>query len=174
MEAKTEVVLGDITTLQVDAIVNAANRQLRGGGGVDGAIHFAAGPMVLTELVERFPNGTATGTSVETRGYNLQAKFIIHSVGPQWSGGFDNEANLLASAYSSALKLADSLSCMSIAFPSISTGIYGFPVDLAAKVAIAAIRSIEDHLETIKLIQICAFNKSDAEAYQAAIDSYSI
>jgi O-acetyl-ADP-ribose deacetylase (regulator of RNase III) len=174
MSSKIEVVVGDITTLAADAVVNAANTHLRGGGGVDGAIHFAAGPMLLTELVERYPNGTQVGMAVETRAYNLPAKFIIHAVGPQWTGGSSGEANLLASAYASALKLADRLGCKSIAFPSISTGIYGYPIELASKVAIAAMKSIDDELENLNLIQICAFSMSDAEEYQTAINNYSI
>lgn len=164
-----EVVVGDITTLETDAIVNAANTHLRGGGGVDGAIHFAAGPMLLSELKERYPKGTEVGTAVETRAYNLPAKFVIHAVGPRWLGGDNSEPKLLASAWINSLELSDSLGCKSIAFPSISTGIYGYPVDLAAKVTIAAIRSIEDQLENIKLIQICAFDVATAASYIATL-----
>jgi O-acetyl-ADP-ribose deacetylase (regulator of RNase III) len=161
-----EVVVGDITTLHTDAIVNAANTHLRGGGGVDGAIHFAAGPMLLSELEELYPAGTPTGTAVETRAYNLPAKFVIHAVGPRWLGGNENEPNLLAAAWINSLKLADSLGCKSIAFPSISTGIYGYPINLASKVAISAIRSIEDELENIELIQICIFKSSESHHYE--------
>jgi O-acetyl-ADP-ribose deacetylase (regulator of RNase III) len=164
-----EVVVGDITTLQTDAIVNAANTHLRGGGGVDGAIHFAAGPMLLSELEERYPNGTEVGNAVETRAYNLPAKFVIHAVGPRWLGGNENEPQLLAAAWINSLKLADSLGCKSIAFPSISTGVYGYPIDLAAKVAISAIRSVEDELENVALIQICAFDVATAGSYIATL-----
>ncbi len=160
-----EVVVGDITTLQTDAIVNAANTHLRGGGGVDGAIHLAAGPMLLSELEERYPNGTEVGNAVDTRAYNLPAKFVIHAVGPRWLGGHEKEPNLLAAAWINSLKLADSLGCKSIAFPSISTGIYGYPIDLASKVAISAIRSIEDELENIESIQICLLSIKDTEHF---------
>jgi O-acetyl-ADP-ribose deacetylase (regulator of RNase III) len=171
MAPLVEVVVGDITTLETDAIVNAANTHLRGGGGVDGAIHFAAGPMLLTELEERYPNGTEVGTAVETRAYNLPAKFVIHAVGPRWLGGKNNEPELLAAAWINSLELADSLGCKSIAFPSISTGIYGYPIELASKVAIAAMKSVGDVLENLELIQICAFTTSDGSAYRVAIQN---
>jgi O-acetyl-ADP-ribose deacetylase (regulator of RNase III) len=130
----------------VDAIVNAASTALRGGGGVDGAIHAAGGPSVLDELVERYPDGTTTGSAVVTGAGELPCRWVIHAVGPRWSGGTRDEASLLASAYTSSLDRAEELGARTVAFPAISCGIYGYPLDEAARVALGAVRAwLEGH-----------------------------
>src|ERR1700719_4264766 len=131
---RLDIVVADITTLDVDAVVNAANSSLLGGGGVDGAIHRAAGPELLTEC--RGLGGCETGSAKITRGYRLKARYVIHAVGPVWSGGGKGEDELLASCYSTALELAAQHKLRSIAFPAISTGIYRFPPDRAARIAV--------------------------------------
>ena len=130
-----EIIQGDIVLQEVDAIVNAANQHLAGGGGVDGAIHRAGGPTIMKELKEKYRD-CPTGSAVITGAGNLKAKYIIHAVGPRWQGGTKNEADLLASAYRTSLELARNHQCRTIAFPAISTGIYGFPVEPAARVSL--------------------------------------
>jgi O-acetyl-ADP-ribose deacetylase (regulator of RNase III) len=137
--ASLELVVGDITAQRVDAIGNAANEELRGGGGVDGAIHAAAGPGLLDELRRRYPDGTPTGTAVETSGYGLPARWVIHAVGPIWHGGGDGEAELLASAYRETLERARELGAVTLALPAISMGIYGYPAPEAARIAVATV-----------------------------------
>lgn len=154
----------NITTLKVDAIVNAANSSLLGGGGVDGAIHRAAGPELLHEC--RLLGGCKTGDAKLTRGHNLPASYIIHTVGPVWDGGARGEADLLASCYRSSLALADKHGLASIAFPSISTGIFGFPFRPAAEIAITTARAFLQSPTTLREILFCCFSASDLEVYQ--------
>ena len=148
-----ELVLGDITEQDVDAIVNAANPSLLGGGGVDGAIHRAGGPSILKEC-RRF-GGCDPGDVKPTSGGELPARYVLHAVGPVWGGGAEGEAELLASCHRRAIELADELGCRSVAFPAISTGAYGYPVELAAPVAIAATQSaLADHpsVQTVRFV----------------------
>ncbi|HTE45499.1 MAG TPA: macro domain-containing protein [Gemmatimonadaceae bacterium] len=160
-----EIVIGDITNLAVDAVVNAANGALRGGGGVDGAIHQAAGPQLLTEL-KLFP-GCATGDAVITRGYRLPAKYIIHAVGPVWHGGVNYEASLLAKTYESAFARAkEAGDIKTIAFPAISTGVYHFP---KAEAAMIAVRSMVGHEREYKRIVACAYDDVAAAFYKDAL-----
>ena len=155
--ATCDILVADITTLSVDAIVNAANRSLLGGGGVDGAIHRAAGPELLAEC--RTLGGCATGSAKLTRGYRLPAKHVIHAVGPVWQGGSANEDALLASCYRTALDLAAQHSLASIAFPAISTGIYAFPADRAARVAVGTVASELSTRPTITRVVFCCFSE---------------
>ena len=160
-----EIVRGDITRLEVDAIVNAANAALAGGGGVDGAIHRAAGPGLRAELAQF--RGCPTGSAVRTGGHRLRARFIIHAVGPIWRGGDAREAELLASAYDASFARArEEPSIRTIAFPAISTGVYGFPRAEAATIAIAAMRRHEAALDRIVA---CLFDEEHASLYEAAL-----
>lgn len=166
---KLTVVQADITTLPVDAIVNAANESLLGGGGVDGAIHRAAGPELLAEC--RKLNGCKTGEAKITRGYRLPARFVIHTVGPVWHGGDDGEAALLASCYRESLRLAAAHGAASVAFPSISTGVYGYPVEDAARIAVETVRATLPELEAIREVVFCCFSADDAAVYRGLVDA---
>ena len=156
--------LADITTLKVDAIVNAANRALLGGGGVDGAIHRAAGPELLTACQEL--NGCETGEAKITPGFNLPAAYVIHTDGPVWRGGSFGEAELLANCYRNSLELADANRVRSIAFPSISTGVYGYPLEQAAGIAIATVRGMASELMSVEKIIFCCFSPRSLRVYQ--------
>ncbi len=159
-----ELALGDITNQRVDAIVNAANISLLGGGGVDGAIHRAAGPKLLEEC--RKIGGCPTGEARITRGYDLPAKFVIHTVGPIWRGGTRDEDTLLRNCYTNSLKLAAEYDVRSIAFPSISTGAYGFPIEAAAQIAV---RTVQDSISlptALERVVFVCFSKSDYAIYE--------
>src|SRR5436190_20479282 len=156
-----ELVLGDITEQQVGAIVNAANSRLAGGGGVDGAIHRAGGPAIMEETRRRYPDGCPTGSAVISGAGNLRAKYIIHAVGPVWSGGKRGEEDLLSSAYRSALELAAAHDCRSIALPALSTGAYRYPIDAAARTAVrtaAAFLEGLDDKSPLKLVRFVLFS----------------
>jgi len=163
---RIEILQADITTLSVDAIVNAANESLLGGGGVDGAIHRAAGPQLLQECMAL--GGCKTGSAKITKGYNLPAKFIIHTVGPVWQGGAQDESALLASCYAECLKIAAENGLTTIAFPAISCGVYGFPVPKAAGIAVQTVVLFLQKNPTIKVIFAC-FNRSVEKALAEAL-----
>ena len=163
MTAILRAVQGDITRLKIDAIVNAANASLLGGGGVDGAIHRAAGPELLAEC--RTLGGCATGEAKLTRAYRLPARYVIHTVGPVWQGGTQGEAEQLAACYRNALRLAVEHGCASIAFPCISIGVYGYPFELAADLAIATVRATLADCPGIREVVFCCFSRSDFDDY---------
>jgi len=159
---RIEAVKGDITREEVDAVVNAANEHLAGGGGVDGAIHRAAGWERLQDACRKL-GGCPTGEAVATPGFDLAARWIIHAVGPRWRGGQGGEAELLASAYRRSLEVADELGAKSVAFPAISTGVYGYPKAEAARVAVETLRGADSRVELVRLV---AFDEDTLELYR--------
>jgi O-acetyl-ADP-ribose deacetylase (regulator of RNase III) len=165
--AQLDLHVGDITTLRVDAIVNAANESLRGGGGVDGAIHRAAGPHLLQECLRI--GGCPTGAARITKGYRLPARHVIHTVGPIWQGGGAGEDALLASCYRETMRLAGDHALTSLAFPAISTGVYGFPAARAAPIAIASVRAALDDAPGILRVIFCCFDERGARHYRALL-----
>ena len=164
MPPQLRLVRGDITQQDVDAIVNAANSSLLGGGGVDGAIHRAAGPELLEHC--RRLHGCETGDAKATPGFRLPARWVIHTVGPVWRGGGSGEAELLASCYRASLARADEIGARTLAFPAISTGIYGYPVDQAAKVAVDTLRTTPTSVTDVRLM---CFNDQSWDAYRSAL-----
>ena len=169
-QARLEVIVADITTLRVDAIVNAANSSLLGGGGVDGAIHRAAGPDLVAEC--RMLHGCKTGSAKITKGYRLKAGHIIHTVGPVWNGGTLGEEDLLASCYRRSIELCQKHGLASVAFPAISTGIYRFPADRAAGIAL---RTVVDELPAAPVLEqviFCCFSEASAQLHQTALDTF--
>jgi len=168
--AKLRLVQGDITEMETEAIVNAANPSLMGGGGVDGAIHRKGGPKILEECkrirATEWPNGLPTGKAVITSGGNLKAKYVIHTVGPIWRGGNSGEPELLAEAYRNSLKLAVSKGLKTIAFPSISTGAYGYPIEKACRVALTTVKEFLEKEDKLDMVVLVLFSKRDFEIYK--------
>lgn len=165
--SKIAVIEGDITQQQVDAIVNAANTSLLGGGGVDGAIHQAAGPGLLDEC--RQLKGCKTGDAKITRGYNLSADWVIHTVGPVWQDGKHNEDELLASCYRRCLELAEQYEIRTIAFPAISTGVYRFPLERAVRIAVSEVKTFLEEHHSLVLVNFVCFNRQSYNCYLAAV-----
>jgi len=168
--AKIRIIRGDITEQETDAIVNAANSSLMGGGGVDGAIHRKGGPKILEECKRirrtQWPNGLPTGKAVITTGGNLKAKYVIHTVGPVWRGGKHGEAELLADAYRNSLKLAVSKGIRTISFPAISTGAYGYPMEEAAEVALKTVRDFLEDEDKLDEVVFVLFTESAYKVYE--------
>ena len=168
-----EIIKGDITEIEADAIVNAANSTLLGGGGVDGAIHRRGGPKILEECkrlrATEWPDGLPTGCAAITSGGNLKAKHVIHTVGPIWRGGFYEEAKLLKQAYRSSLKLAVTHGLKTVAFPSISTGAYGYPVEEASRVAVGAVKDFLEKEDKLERVSFVLFSESNFEVYLKAV-----
>ena len=168
MKSRIELIRNDITKLEVDAIVNAANNSLLGGGGVDGAIHRAAGPQLLDEC--RTLNGCNTGRAKITGGYRLPSKFVIHTVGPVWHSGKAGEPELLASCYKSSLMLAATNNCKTIVFPNVSTGVYGFPKKLAATIAINEVITFLEKNDLPEKVIFCCFDAENYSIYTELLD----
>lgn len=168
LKANILLVKDDITKIKVDAIVNAANSRLSGGGGVDGAIHLAAGPDLMKEC--RLLNGCATGSAKITKAYNLPSNYVIHAVGPVWRGGSSNEVELLKSCYITSLEIAKSKNLKSIAFPNISTGVYGFPKEKAAEIAVNAVRQFMINSNSLEKIYFVCFDDENFNLYKKLLN----
>jgi O-acetyl-ADP-ribose deacetylase (regulator of RNase III) len=170
-KAKISLVLGDLTEATVDAIVNAANQSLMGGGGVDGAVHRKGGPTIIDECIQIrksiWPDGLPTGKAVITSGGNLKAKYIIHTVGPIWQGGSQGEPELLANAYTNSLRLAAANNLKTVAFPSISTGAYGYPVDKASRIALESTKRFLETRDNIDAVVFYLFSERDFRIYNS-------
>ena len=173
-KAKIRLIQGDITDVDADAIVNAANSSLMGGGGVDGAIHRRGGPIILEECrrirAKEWPDGLPTGKAVMTSGGNLNARHVIHTVGPVWHGGVSGEPGLLAEAYRNSLRLAASEGLKTVAFPSISTGAYGYPVEGACRIAVATVKEFLEKEDKLERVVFVLFSKRDLETYKEAAE----
>ena len=165
-----ELTQADITEQQLDAIVNAANSQLAGGGGVDGAIHRRGGPAIMAETARRYPQGCPTGSAVITSGGNLAARYVIHAVGPVWRGGQSGEPELLSSAYRCALELASQHGCRSVGLPALSCGVYGYPVDLASRVALATTKAFLQQDPQLERVRFVLFSEGIYGAFACALD----
>jgi len=171
---RLELLRGDVTRQEVDAIVNAANSALVGGGGVDGAIHRAAGPQLMTELRSRYPAGCPTGSAVATRAGGLKAKFVFHAVGPIWRGGAEGEEAQLRSAIIACLDLAEAHKCGSVAFPALSTGAYGYPLDLAAHAIVTTIRQRLLAADFPKLARIVLFDEAAYGQFSRVLEASTL
>ncbi len=172
-QCRLELEEGDITDQTTDAIVNAANSSLAGGGGVDGAIHRRGGPAIMRETRRRYPAGCPTGEAVISSAGDLPAGHLIHTVGPIWRGGGDREEELLSSAYRSSLELAVKHRCQSVAFPSLSTGVYGYPIDLAAKTAIATVIDFLRQHDKPKLVRFVLFGPGPYGAFASVLEHHA-
>lgn len=168
---RVQLVQGDITREQVDAIVNAANHALAGGGGVDGAIHAAAGPTLMEETRALYPDGCPTGSAVSTTAGRLDAKYVFHAVGPIWGGGGKGEPEQLASAYRTCLDLSHQHKCESVAFPAISTGVYGYPMDKAAETALGVVREFLTEHQQPRLVRFVLFGAGAFGAFSRVLES---
>lgn len=171
-DATLELCRGDITLQQVDAIVNAANRRLAGGGGVDGAIHRRGGPDIMRETADKYPDGCPTGSAVITSAGSLSARHVIHAVGPVWSGGARGEPELLAGAYRRCLELAVENHCESIVFPALSAGAYRYPMDQAARIAVSAVIAFLEAHGRPSLVRFVLFDEGAYGAFAAAIEAH--
>jgi O-acetyl-ADP-ribose deacetylase (regulator of RNase III) len=165
-----ELALGDVTEQRVDAIVNAANSQLAGGGGVDGAIHRAGGPAIMADTRRRYPEGCSTGSAVISVAGDLPARYVIHAVGPRWNGGRSGEAKLLADSYRAALSLAAEHGCKTVAMPAISCGIYGYPVDQASRIALSTCKQFLQQDPQLAHVRFVLFSQGMLGAFAAALE----